>query len=165
MNLYVRTLSCLALLGTSLAALSQYRPAWAAGLDLDWWSLPELREQIRRGHEFDATLDRAGEGVLDRATAKEQATQGLLAGRLNLTETAARFRALNASSPWTVPPLPEAFPGATEEERACRQVIAWAECASEYAGPPGAGRQTRRRLEAELNVLKEKNHGAVPLPE
>jgi hypothetical protein len=164
MNLYVRSLSCLALLGMSLATLSQYRPSWAANVSLDWWTLPELGEQIRRGHEMDAEMDRAAAGSSKRATAKEWATQGLLAGRLNLTEAAARFRALNATAA-AVPPIPEAYPAATEEERACRQVIAWAECASEQAGPPGAGRRTRERLVAELNALKEKNHGVIPLPE
>jgi hypothetical protein len=159
MNLYVRVLSCLALLGMSLAALSQYRPAWAARLNLDWWSLPELREEIRRGREMDAAQDRARAEADERAAAKEGATRDLLAGRLTLIRAAARFRALN------VLPLAEAFSGATEEERACRQVIAWAESASEQAGPPGAGRRIRERLEAELNALKDKNHGVISLPE
>jgi hypothetical protein len=163
MNVYVRALSCLALLGMSLAALSQYRPSWADGTGLDWWSLPELQEEIRRGKERDAELDR-GSGIT-RCAARERVTQELLAGRLTLPQAAARFRPLNASAGANVPPLELWFAGATEEERLCRQVIAWAEAAGTVPGSPGSGRTTRRRLEAELNALLERGHGVITLPE
>jgi hypothetical protein len=165
MNFYVRTLSCLALLGMSLAALSQYRPSWAARVSLDWWSLSELREEIRRGQERDAELVRVGAGALERAAAKEEATQALLAGRLTLTQAASRFRAVNASSCSTELRLSERFRGATEEERLCRQVISWAEAASDGPASRGRGRPIRQRFEAELNALLEKGHGVVALPE
>jgi hypothetical protein len=165
MNLYVRTLSCLALLGMSLAALSQYRPAWAVRMSLDWWSLPELCEQVHNGKEKGVELDRTGEGSLARLAAKEEVTQDLLAGRLTLPQAAGRFRALDASSSAPLPPVSDHFAGMKEEERLCRQVIGWAESAAMTNGSPDVGRTTRQRLESELNVLKEKNHGVITLPE
>jgi hypothetical protein len=163
MNLYVRTLSCLALLGTSLVALSQYRPSWAAELNLDWWNLPELREDIRREKEREGKLRR--DTGIARCAAREEVTQDLLAGRLTLPQAAARFRALNAAVGPNVPPLGLWFPGATEEERLCRQVIAWVESASTVPRSPGSGRTARRRLVAELTALLDQGHGVIRLPE
>ncbi|HEX5271812.1 MAG TPA: hypothetical protein VFW33_15045, partial [Gemmataceae bacterium] len=145
MNLYARALSCLALLGMSLVALSEYRPAWAARRGIDWWSLFELREEVRRGKEREADLDRDGAGVTARMEGKNKAVQGLLAGRLRLTEAAARFRDLNATADPPVRPLCENYAGATEEERVCRQVIAWAVSGEEVTGSPAAA-ATRERL-------------------
>jgi hypothetical protein len=163
MSLYVRTLSCLALLCMSLATLSQYRPTWAAEWDLDWWNLPELQEEIRCGKQREAELSR-GTGIA-RCAVREEVTQELLAGRLTLPEAAARFRALNAAAGPSVPPLGLWFAGATEEERLCRQVIAWTESASTSPRSPGSSLPARRRLEAELNALLEQGHGVITLPE
>jgi hypothetical protein len=165
MNLYVRALSCVALLGMSLAALSQYRPSWAGKMSLDWWNLSDLREQIHRGEDRDAELDRLCAVAAVRCADKAEATEELLAGRMMLAEAAARFRAVNAKRDAMTPPLEDVFPGATEEERVCRQVIAWAESASRIQGSAEAARQTRERLEAELNALLEKGHGVITLPE
>ncbi|HEX5269789.1 MAG TPA: hypothetical protein VFW33_04840 [Gemmataceae bacterium] len=150
MSRHYRLLSCVALLAGALAALGQYRPPWAAGMNLDWWSLPELREEVRRGKEDRAALERAGVAVVTRREAKERATQELLAGRLSLAQAAARFREADAL-PGGCPRRCRA-PGRTEEERSCREVIGWAVAAAERAGGPGIGRAIRRRLEAELNA-------------
>ncbi len=165
MNIYVRALSCLALLGLSLTALSQYRPAWAVGMSLDWWNLPELREEVRRGRETDAALDRAAAGALPRAEAKDQVTCDFLAGRLSLTEAAARFRAIDRDNARALAMLRVYYPAATDEELRCRQVISWATGAAETPTDPESGNRTRRRLEAELIALLEKNHGVITLPE
>ncbi|HKI33340.1 MAG TPA: hypothetical protein VKA46_15915 [Gemmataceae bacterium] len=164
MNFCVRTLSCVALLGMSLTALGQYRPAWAARLGLDWWSLPELQERVRRGEQEMAEMDPRLDAAAARMAAKEQTTQDLLAGRLTLLQAAARFRAHNASPPRLAADLADHIAGATEEERLCRQVIGWAKGAAATTSP-GAGERTRQRLEAELAGLLAQNNGIIRLPE
>jgi hypothetical protein len=160
MNIYVRILSCIALLGTALLALSHYRPAWASRYGLDWWSLPEMHEQIRSGEQ--ALLDKQAdcEAVEARIAVKAEVIDALVAGRLTLAEAAARFRKLNASAGAPPTAVKGAFPGATEEERLCRQVISWTTCVGSYE----SAHQTRERLEAELGRLLAQD-GGIRLPE
>ncbi len=158
MSLYVRTLSCVALLGLALGAVSQYRPAWAVRMQLDWWSLPELQEEVRHGESRSARLDARCHELTARLTGKDAAIRDLRAGRLTLLQAAARFRDLNGADDTAAIDRWGRFAGATQEERLCRQVIQWAGA----AGP--AGEPTRRRLEAELADLLARNNGSIRLP-
>jgi hypothetical protein len=159
MNIYVRAMYCVALLGTALVGLSQYRPAWAASVSLDWWSLPELCEQVRQGERELADGEPHREALLGRMSAKAEVIEDLRAGRLTLRRAAARFRRLNAA-PGAATALPGRFAGAPEEERLCRQVISWA-----AAADPNESAPTRRRLEEELARLLAQNGGALELHE
>jgi hypothetical protein len=164
MNLAVRMMSFVAVLGTVLIGLAQYRPAWAVQAGLDWWCLPELCEQVRRGEEELAAQEPHGRAMVERLRARGAVTNELRAGRLTLVQAAARFRSLNVYPPDSVPDLRRFLPGATDEERLCRQAIFWAE-GSDPAMSPAARELTRRRLEAELNRLLAENNGAIRLPE
>jgi hypothetical protein len=163
MNVYVRTLSVVALLGTALAALNQYRPAWAARMQFDWWSLPALHEQIRRGEQESADLDARCREITARVLAREAVIRDLRAGRLTLAQAAARFRDINGPDGKAPLEVAGRFGGATEEERLCRQVIAWAEVVARYESP-GAAEPMRRGLEAELAALLARNSGVIRLP-
>jgi hypothetical protein len=145
-------LCCVALLGAA-----------HAGMNLDWWSLPRLREEIRRGEEKDAALARTLAEARGREAAKRRATRELLAGRLTLTQAAACFRDVDAASGLPSTVLQGYARGTTEEERWCRQVIAWAEIEAEAAGSAGNRRPTRDRLEAELRRLLAAGGGKVAL--
>src|SRR5262245_28791097 len=74
----------------------------------------------------DDELDRFREAAAARLAAKGRLSIGLLEGRLTLLEAAARFRALNQTrrepcwASWRSP-----FPGRSDEEHLCREVIAW----------------------------------------
>jgi hypothetical protein len=164
MNVCVRSLSWIALLGASLTALGHYRPAWAAHWNLDWWSLPELQENVRQGQQTRAAMEPRCDAAAARLAAKEQTTQELLAGRLTLVQAAARFRVLNASATGEARDLTLYLDGATDEERLCRQVIGWAKGARAIRSPE-AGEQTCQRLEEELAGLLASNHGMIRLPE
>jgi hypothetical protein len=101
-----------------------------------------------------------------RSESKRQVARDLLAGQVSLTQAAARFGELNARPPETDASL---FPGATEEERLCRQVIQFA--TKELEGKPeDGGRPTaesvacRRRLEGELQALLERGPVLLPPP-
>jgi hypothetical protein len=84
-----------------------------------------------------------------RWEAKRQVTGALLDGRLTLRQAAARFRAIDADLPLKA--RAQRPPEYTEEEWACRQVIAFVE--GELAGlrqAPAQAREWGDRLEAEL---------------
>jgi hypothetical protein len=60
-----------------------------------------------------------------RLEAKEQATRRFLAGELTLLQAAAYFRLANQQPGPTTDRSKVFFPGQSEEEKLCRQVIAW----------------------------------------
>jgi len=68
-------------------------------------------------------------------------------GRLTLAKAAARFRAINASRPHHKPVRLDHYPGQTDEERVCRQVISYVE--SKLADRPDAS-AILARLECQL---------------
>jgi len=162
MSLSVRILSVVALVGTALTALNQFRPPWATRLSLDWWNLPVLCEQIQRGEQDLAALGPPCEVLVARARAKAHVTDEVLTGRLTLLQAAARFRRLDAQEPASKVDLRQHFAGATEEERLCRQVIQWATAAAQDVSPTAAA-PTRARLEAELaGLLAERGRLVLP---
>ncbi|HZT82744.1 MAG TPA: hypothetical protein VFA26_21115 [Gemmataceae bacterium] len=144
--------SLLVLLGAAaVIALALIGPRWLPG--------PEGAS----GQDEENVLDRQLRAVVQRLEKKQQVIAALLGGRLSLLEAAARFRELNE----TPSELPNhsyriLFEGKSDEERLCRQVIAWAYNEAEVSSPEGA-RAVRRRLEAELAEHLAR-HGTVVLP-
>jgi hypothetical protein len=162
MTLGYRVLSCLALLGMTIGALSQYRPAWAAQFSLDWWTIPELIEQMHRHEQQQA--ERAGrrQTMFARLSARGKIVQELLAKRLTLVAAAEQFRALYITLGEASEGELSHFSGATEAERLCRQVISWAENAARVQSPDTAP-LVRQCLESELMALLTQGHGSIAL--
>src|SRR5262245_55903382 len=127
MNYCTRTAAFVVLFVSALAGLAQYRPAWAAQVDLDWWSLPELCEDLQHGEQESDVQEARRQAAVDRLGARVAVIDDLRARRLTLAQAAARFRRLNATPGGRPVDLSRHMAGATEEERLCRQVIAWAE--------------------------------------
>jgi hypothetical protein len=100
---------------------------------------------------------------LARITAKGEVIRRLIDGRVTLGEAAAWFRTLNRPSAAGGRDFTADFPGATEEERLCRQAIAWAKSKARVSS---ASREEAvgRRLEAEFAQLQSRD-GVVRLPE
>ncbi len=96
-----------------------------------------------------------------RIQEKERIAGELIDGRLTLFEAAARFRRLNAEPPAAPPPL--SYPGDSEEERLCRQVIRWASHRLQERDP-GRANDRAAAWEEELRRHKER-HGTVVLPD
>jgi hypothetical protein len=163
MNFCARVMAVMALLGTALIGLGQYRPAWATQVDLDWWNLPELYDELRRGQQELEAQEQQRQAAVERLWARAAIIGDLRAGRQTLVQAAARFRRLNASAPEGPIDLRQHVPGATEEERVCRQVIYWAESADCPA--PTARGEVRRRLEEELDRLLAEHNGTIRLEE
>jgi hypothetical protein len=108
------------------------------------------------------------EVVFLRQAAKRRLAREFADGRRSLLTTAALFRELDRLPP-AVPPVPSVdpkshsigIPGRTEEERFCRQVIAWVE----FPGvPPDQIPAAVLRLEAEFWEALERE-GAIRLPD
>ena len=96
-----------------------------------------------------------------RWEAKRQVTCELLDGGLTLRQAAARFRAIDVDVPFKA--RAQRPPGYTEEEWACRQVIAFVE--GELAGirqAPAQAKEWVTRLEAELRGHPQP--GGAPTP-
>jgi hypothetical protein len=153
------------LVGAVLAALTGALclfPGAAARLGLDFWTVPELGLDMQRGEADAADMDRQSEETVRRLTAKGEAVQEVLDGRLTLWQAAARFRDLDATARASARrQARRRFPGLSEDERSCRQVIAWAAEADEKR--PGGGTGLARRLTAELEDALR--HGRLSLPD
>jgi hypothetical protein len=105
-----------------------------------------------------AALIRSEEG-------KAAAVEEVVAGRLSLVEAAARFGALEAGRPRNryCRPAHELFPGDSEGEQLCREVITHVEARLAPQGRARA-RQFAARLEAELGELLARD-GTARLPD
>jgi hypothetical protein len=82
-----------------------------------------LREEEKVAAEYDRQADLASRDAIT----KQRTADEFAAGRLTLAEAAARFGELHRANPmfradlWRLQ-----WPGETDEERACREVIFWA---------------------------------------
>jgi hypothetical protein len=121
---------------------------WAPGLGQDFWREPlrSMAEEQARGEKLDASLAAARR----QQAAKRAILADVTAGRLTLPEAAARFRDVDRQSPWFFWDGFRLNPGASDDERHCREVITQLRATmAEFPATEGAA----RRLEAELEEL------------
>jgi len=81
--------------------------------------------------------------------------RALRADSLSLLEAAARFGEVNREEPETMSYVREMYSGNSDEERVCRQVLAWAR--ADMGGDAGKGRATLLRLEAEFEAYMKQH--------
>ena len=111
---------CVMLLG-SLLALLAYLATSRGGAGRSGPSDTELALA-----DQDEALDRQREAAIQRSRARREVVEEVIAGRMDLPQAAARFRAMNETMPATI--LETArnyFPAKCDEELAWRQVISW----------------------------------------
>ena len=156
MNGFVRLAACAAVAGSVLTGLGAVRQ------DCDWPALSSLRAKVRRDLKERDRFASVGQAIDARLGDRRAVMRELRQGRLSLVEAAAAFRDLNERP--GVPPSPfrVLFPGASDEEKLCRQVISWARSEREEETTHEA-QERARRLEAELAAIL-KRRGAVRLP-
>src|SRR5262249_25337141 len=109
--------------------------------------LQRLPEEWSRRDELQAQQAES----LRRNALREEAVAALVAGRMTLLEAAARYRALAQETPgyhWEQFRL--GYPGASDEERHCRQVIAAVQ--ARLRDKPDETAEVVARLEAELEA-------------
>lgn len=162
MNLPVRISMALALVGSTVVAVESARPAWMAAFDLDWWSLPELHGAMTRMERESDAMSQAHVVIRERVVRRRQVISDVFAGRRGLLEAAVAFRDLNEMPGAPATPYLELFPGTTEDERLCRQVISWVE-SDPQQGSPDRARALARQLEEELTARLQ-GPGGVRLP-
>jgi len=150
-------------LGLASIFLFVFRPGWAVQIGLDLWNLPELERTLAAHERFREELERKDEAIIARVCAKDQVIHELLAEGLTLTEAAAHFRRLNAAPCEFPGPGPAYFPGETESERYCRQVLQWVDMET-LTWERSDAEELRCRLEAELEAFLMTKGSEVALP-
>jgi hypothetical protein len=136
-------------------------PCWVSALGLDVWAVPELESRLAADRRLADDLAARDEEVLRRIVVKEQLIGDLVTGRAGLITTAGRFRTMDAGRPAHVLVIRSASPGATDDERICRQVILSAE---RVVAVDEAGRDVVRRLYDELHERMASGTLVVPGP-
>jgi hypothetical protein len=152
---------CLVLAVSALAAALFLFPSWAAAVGLDFWNVHTAVDTLERQMQLDERLEGEVQATLRRAAAKEEVAGEAVAGRLTLFEAAARFRDLDAD-------VTEDYrrgwrhlnEGSSDEERYCRQVLAYAEVALRDRTDD---QTVLERLEAQLDQALAR--GGLCLPE
>jgi hypothetical protein len=89
------------------------------------------------------------EAIFTRAEARQQVIDELIAGRMTLKQAVARFGELNAMEPEQMTVVRETFPGDSDEERLCRQVLGQVQV--ELQGRTSEADTILPRLEAEMH--------------
>jgi hypothetical protein len=144
-----------------VAALLQ--PEWLCDLGVQPWSLTEFATAppCEQGLSLPPGLE--AQALDQRIEAKRRVVNEMLDGQHTLFKTAAIFRRLNAEYP-RQPPAP-GFPGDSDEERVCWQVIIWVRGVMRLRGDPEEMIQNVSAcFEKELSDHKHQ-HGTVCLPD
>jgi hypothetical protein len=130
-------------------------------LMLAWYCLPDAERLPSREspHELPPSaepqnLERRLAAAQHRTVAKRRLAQQVAAGRLTLREAPERYHDLNATNPeFDRVAFGCQFPGPTEEERCCQEVMALVE--AELYREPERARGMRRQLEATLEAYRK----------
>jgi hypothetical protein len=102
--------------------------------------------------------------ILRRATAKQRLAVEVVEGRLPLVEAAMGFRDLDEQPPpFNWQGFRDSFPGASDDERHCRQVLSYVW--GELQDRPDADPALLGRLEAELQDLLARGDFRLPRPD
>ena len=130
---------------------------------LDPAALSELHEKEARTSQRRETLDRQSEIVQHRISAKQEVIGDLVAGRISFLQAARRFKDLNETPITCQDNYRSRFPGRSDGEKVCRQVLAWLE--GELRGlSPSQAASLRCTCEEELEENLRRNDGVVVLP-
>jgi hypothetical protein len=147
--------------GLALAGMSSAHPTWPTDVGIDFWNVPALKERLVQDRRLADELTTEDTRVMRRIAAKETIIEDLIAGRINLLEAAADFRALNAGRPGYMLVIRSSYPGVTDDERLCRNVIGYVEAGGETDED---GRALIYRLTEQLETLKAIGRLHLPGP-
>ena len=125
-------------LALPVLAAGLLHPTWAKSAGVDVWNLSALKGEVRAAAGENSRLDAEDGQVQQRMAVKEALVAELIAGRTTLAEVTARFTEMNVTRPTYMAVIREAYPGATDQEKAARNVIG-------YASARVPARRPRRR--------------------
>jgi hypothetical protein len=149
MTMLSRMLLCALAVTGLLFAVFSLRPDWAEAAGLDLGRVPALAAQVESEQEREADLVAQLAEVKQRVLNKQQVTDDVIAGRLDLFAAAAQFRELTPAAIRERHYMQLVYPDACDEERYCRSVIGWVRGTLQLRSPPEADR-VASRLEADL---------------
>jgi hypothetical protein len=138
-------------------------PEWLRGSGLDWQAVADARRETEAQERRSEDLGQRQEVTRRRIEAKQAVTRQLVDGRLTLLEAAAWFRYLNENPSDCQDPYRYTWPGDSDGEKLCRQVIGWAEVEVRERSSPSQADEKTRLLEAELGGHLARD-GTVRLP-
>jgi hypothetical protein len=158
MRLLTHVVLGLGVVGACGAGLHSLDPDRFQGLGDAVEILNILAREQRRVEAIDARW----QPVLGQMREREAVCSGLAAGHLSLVEAALRFRELYQVAVPEGPAEPMPYPGNSEGERLCREVIDYTEFV--FAGKPERSAALKARLTAELQAYLDRS-GAITLPD
>jgi hypothetical protein len=122
-----RPLVVAAVVVACLAGVAYARPALVTDLGLDFWNVPALQARLDQDVRHHRELDAKDVEVLRRIEIKEGVIADLIAGRMSLPEATTHFKVLNIGRPDYMTIIRAGYPGATDDERLSRNVLAFVE--------------------------------------
>lgn len=158
-SLTLRSLCALALCLAALAAALRIPPK--AAPEPDDGQLPVVCREPNDPRALAQALDERYRLLRARLEAKQAVVDEVLRGQLTLLEAAAHFHAWNQRPPQADGLVRQCYPGATEIEQVCRQVISFVEGSLE--GRPEEAERINMLLETELQ--RHLHAGTLCLPE
>jgi hypothetical protein len=151
MNLPARLLFCLCTVAHLLVVFCTARPEWATHAGLDVWELPDLLREVKQGWHEQEGQDEQVRVVCERANARREVIEELRWHRIDLLHAATRFRDIGAAAPDTMHYLRLGDCDGCDDERMCRQVIAWVEgWSGSETEAPGLADELKAELEERL---------------
>ncbi len=142
-----RSLTIPAAFGATLAMAMLTYPGGLSAAYSDFENYDEHARQLETTRSSNARHDSSLVNLMDRINTKEQWLEELIAGRATLRATTERFMGLNRSNDAARTAIDFHYPGATDEEKAARNVIDFANTRLAYTPGPS---DTRRRLQTEF---------------
>jgi hypothetical protein len=142
----------LTLVGLGLCAT---RPEAIAALGGQVTGMRDPEEAVQQEEQTGRELDQRSRAVRQRMVERTRIVHDLIDGKLTLHQAADRFHTLNCEAPDCQTAFQWAFPGKSDEERCCRQVIAWTHALLVRESPVRAAMVTlplRAELEKELHT-------------
>jgi hypothetical protein len=127
-------------------------------------AMTESQEQETRLSQRREVLTTRAEVTQKRIQAKEAIIRDLLAERLTLLEAARQFKKLNETPVTFQDNYRAHFPGRSDGEKLCRQVLAWTESGLKQLTPSLAER-LQYKFEEELAANMRRHGGIVVLPD
>jgi hypothetical protein len=151
MKLNLRAFPSVAVVGLALVSVGWTSPGLVEQCGLDFWSVPDLQASIDESERQQDEKDVEDQRVLQRIEVKEGLITQLIDGRATIPEVAAQFKALNAGRKDYLALFHRQYPGASDDECYCRNVLAFAESRLYREG--SRGEERAEMLRHELNRL------------
>lgn len=163
MKMNLPAVPTVAIVGLALVSIGWTMSAFASDWGLDFWSVPELRARIENDQRQQNELDVEDQLVLQRIEIKEGLISQLIDGRTTIPEVAAHFKQLNEGRELYLALYRKQYPGASDDECYCRNVVAFAEARLWRMG--SQGREKSERLHRDLDRLLRGSSGQIVLPD